>query len=88
MSKEAVVAMIKAANQDPALKQRMEAADGYNKVVQIGAEKGYQFTEEELKSVAKEQGMLIEGSEDAELSEEALEAVAGGLFDGWRVRFW
>jgi predicted ribosomally synthesized peptide with nif11-like leader len=87
MSKEAVDRMMQAASEDSALQQKLEAAEGFAQVVQIGAEKGYQFTEEELQSVLTERGMPSAESTEGELSEEALEAVAGGWFENLRIRF-
>ncbi|WP_066384604.1 MULTISPECIES: Nif11-like leader peptide family natural product precursor [unclassified Anabaena] len=84
MSKEALVKMFEAAKEDAALQQQLEKADGYAEAVKIGAENGFNFTEEEAQAFLAERG-LIEGPE-GELSEEALEAVAGGWFDNWRVR--
>jgi predicted ribosomally synthesized peptide with nif11-like leader len=76
MSKEAVEQMFQAAATDTALQQMLESADGYAAAVAIGAENGFNFTEEEAQAVLSERG-LIEGLE-GELSDEALEAVAGG----------
>lgn len=84
MSKEAVEQMFQAANTDTALQQKLESVNGYAEAVAIGAENGFEFTEEEAQAVLSERG-LIEGPE-GELSDEALEAVAGGWFDNWRVR--
>lgn len=84
MSKEAIEQMFQAASQDVTLQQQLENAPGYAEAVKIGADHGYQFTEEEAKAFLTERGIL-EGSE-GELSDNALEAVAGGWFDNWRVR--
>lgn len=83
MSKEAVEQMFQAAREDAALQQKLESASGYAEAVKIGADNGFSFTEEEAQAFLAERG-LIEGAE-GELSEEALEAVAGGLFDNWRI---
>jgi predicted ribosomally synthesized peptide with nif11-like leader len=80
MSKEAIDRMMQSAGSDAALQQKLEAAGGFAEVVQIGADKGYQFTEEDARVFLHERGIPIGGSADGELSEEALEAVAGG---GW-----
>jgi predicted ribosomally synthesized peptide with nif11-like leader len=87
MSKEAVAEMMQAAGQDSALQQRLTEAGGFDEVVQIGAEKGYDFTSEELQMVLAERGISVTETEGDELSDEALEAVAGGWFDNWRVDF-
>ncbi|BAY23405.1 nitrogen fixation protein [Calothrix sp. NIES-2100] len=80
MSKEAVEQLIQAAGEDVALQQKLEAAEGFAAVVQIGAEKGYQFTEQEVQAFLRERGITLEGSQEGELSEDALDAVAGGSF--------
>lgn len=80
MSKEAVEQMIQAAEEDVALQKKLEAAEGFTEVVQIGAEKGYQFTENELQAFMTERGITLKESQEGELSEEALDAVAGGSF--------
>ena len=84
MSKEAIEQLFQAANEDAALQQKLESADGYAEAVKIGADNGFNFTEDEAQAFLAERGVL-EGPE-GELSEEALEAVAGGWFDNWRVR--
>lgn len=85
MSKEAIQQLFQYANEDVALQQRLEKASGYAEAVHIGAENGYNFTEEEAQAFLAEHGVISEGRE-GELSEEALEAVAGGWFDNWNVR--
>jgi predicted ribosomally synthesized peptide with nif11-like leader len=80
MSKEAVDRMMQAAGADATLQQQLESAGGFAEVVQIGADKGYQFTAEDAQVFLRERGIPIGDSGDGELSEEALEAVAGG---GW-----
>ena len=87
MSKEAVEQFMQAASQDAALQQKLEDAQGFVEVVQIGAQKGYQFTEDEVQAFLRERGIPIEESAEGELSEEALDAVAGGLFENLRIRF-
>ncbi|NMG07824.1 Nif11-like leader peptide family natural product precursor [Brasilonema sp. UFV-L1] len=83
MSIEAVDSLIQAAGKDVALQQKLEAAQGFAEVVQIGTEKGYQFTEEEVQAFLRESGITLEGIQQEELSEEALDAVAGGsIWDG------
>ena len=83
MSKEAVDNMIQAAREDVALQKKLEDAQGFVEVVQIGADNGYQFTEDEVQAFMAERGITIGESEQGELSEEALDAVAGGsIWDG------
>jgi predicted ribosomally synthesized peptide with nif11-like leader len=86
MSKQAVEQMMAAAANDVALQQKLEAAGGFPAAVKIGAENGYDFTEAEAKAVLAEHGILSEPGAEGELSDQALEAVAGGWFDNWRIR--
>ncbi len=90
MSKEAIDKMMQAANQDAALRQALETAKDLAEVVEIGAENDYQFTKEELQAAVKERGGMLQEdvAAEGELSEEALEAVAGGAdwTDNWRIR--
>lgn len=87
MSKEAVRQLFEAANQDPALQQKLENVGSSAEGVKIGAEHGYNFTEEEAQAFLAEHGVVSEGEgPEGELSEDALEAVAGGWFDNWRIR--
>lgn len=93
MSKQAVGEMMAAAANDVALQQKIETADGFAQVVEIGAENGYEFTEVELQALLRERGIPSGDSADGELSEEALEAVAGGFiigryFDRQKFRGW
>jgi predicted ribosomally synthesized peptide with nif11-like leader len=74
MSKETVRAFFKVAENDKALEERIKTADSSTNVVQIAAEKGYEFTELELLAFMQEAVAA-----DGELSEEVLAAVAGGL---------
>lgn len=83
MSKEAFEAMMQAAGQDSSLQTSLEAADGYEEVVKIGATKGYEFTAQEAENALQERGLLLGNSSTDELSDEALEAVAGGIDWGW-----
>jgi predicted ribosomally synthesized peptide with nif11-like leader len=86
MSKEAVEQLLEAASKNTALQQKLEAAPGFPEAVKIGADNGYSFTEEDAKIVLQERGILTEDGAEGELSEQALEAVAGGVFDNWRIR--
>lgn len=87
MSKESVEQLMQAAGLDPALQAQLEAAEGFAEVVKIGAEKGYQFTEQEVQAFLKQSGVPLDESPDGELSEAALDAVAGGWFENLRFRF-
>ena len=69
MSKEAVKEFYKVLQSDEALQQNVKAADSSTKVINIAAEKGYDFTELELEAFMQEAIAA-----DGELSEEALEA--------------
>lgn len=80
MSIEAVNSLIQAAGEDTALQQKLEAAQGFADVVKIGAEKGYQFTEQEVQAFLIQSGITLEGMQGGELSEDLLDAVAGGSF--------
>jgi predicted ribosomally synthesized peptide with nif11-like leader len=77
MSKEALEQMFQAASEDPNLRQKLENASGYTEAVIIGAENGFNFTEEEAQVFVSEQGLME--VEEGELSNEDLEAVAGGF---------
>ncbi len=83
MSKEAIEQMFQSAGNDPDLQHQLEAAGGFAQVVEIGAEKGYQFTEAEAQALLRERGIMLGDSEEGELSDEALEAVAGGDWGSW-----
>jgi predicted ribosomally synthesized peptide with nif11-like leader len=86
MSKQAVEQLLDAAAKDTALQQQLEAAGGFAAAIKLGADNGYSFTENEAKDVLQERGIALNDGADGELSEQALESVAGGLFDGWRIR--
>lgn len=83
MSKAAIEQMLQSAGNDLALQQQLETADGFAQVVKIGAAKGYQFTEAEAQELLREHGIPIGDSGHGELSEESLEAVAGGGLGSW-----
>lgn len=65
----------------------LEEAEGLAEVVEIGAERGYQFTEQDVQNFLSEKGIALPDSDEGELSEEALEAVSGGWFQNLRIRF-
>lgn len=83
MSKESVAQMIEFAGKDADLQKQLEAAQGFSEVVQIGSARGYQFNEADVQSFMSENGinlMDILETQSGELSDEMLEAVAGGSF--------
>jgi hypothetical protein len=74
MSKQAVEQMIAVAANDVALRQKLEAAEGVASAIKA-----------EAKAVLIEHGVFPETRAEGELSEQALEAVAGGVFDNWNI---
>jgi predicted ribosomally synthesized peptide with nif11-like leader len=71
MSTEIVRQFLSAASSDSALKQKLAAATDSVNFVQIAQKSGYNFTLEDLQA-------YIAQHNNGELSEEQLEAVAGG----------
>lgn len=93
MSKEAIAQMMQSATQDQPLQQKLEGASGLAEVVKIGGEKDYQFTEDEMQAFLSEHGVPLGDSAEGELSEEGLDAVAGGCIQPsisslLRIRGW
>ncbi len=72
MSKQAVREFYKVLQSDKALEEKIKSADSTASVIKIAAEKGYEFTELELEVFMQETVAV------GELSEEELQAVAGG----------
>ena len=72
MSIESVQKFYELIQNDTTLQERVKDAINSASVVQIASEKGYEFTEQELERAMQE--AVIEG----EISDEQLEAVAGG----------
>lgn len=72
MSIESVKGFYESLTNDQALQERVKSADDSVAIVQIASEKGYDFTDQELERAMQE--AIVEG----ELSEQELEAVAGG----------
>ncbi|AOY84084.1 Nif11-like leader peptide family RiPP precursor [Moorena producens JHB] len=70
MSKESVLALIKAAEADQSLKAQLESAENPEQVLVIAASQGYNFTEEELLAVMQEQQLEF-ATPAVELSENA-----------------
>lgn len=73
MSKQKAREFFNISKNDETLQESLKAANSSAKVVQIAAEKGYEFTESELQAV------MQEAVAEDELSEEDLYAIAGGL---------
>lgn len=71
MSKEKVIEFFSAVASDIALQEKLAAATDQESYVKIAQESGYSFTSEELDAVIAEQN-------EGELSDELLDAVAGG----------
>lgn len=74
---------------DSAVQERLKAATDLSSLaqlsVELGAEKGYNFTAEEVEAVLNQEIATAKSqmSTGEELSEEQLEAVAGGF--NWKV---
>jgi predicted ribosomally synthesized peptide with nif11-like leader len=89
MSKEAVVELFQTLDKDPDLRQRLTSIEDPAEVAQIAeSELGLSVTAEELTSAVASMQNPEDTSPEGELSEEQLEAVAGGWFDNWRVKVW
>ena len=73
MSIKAVKEFYEILKNDKTLQERVKVANSSATVIQIATEKGYEFNELELETVMQETVAA-----DGELSEEALELVAGG----------
>ena len=80
MSIESVKTFYESLKSDEALQERVKAADDSATVIQIASEKGYEFTEQELERAMQE--AIVEG----DLSQEELEAVAGGAEEDVKIR--
>lgn len=62
----------------PELSRQLETTNDSDGIVRLAAANGYSFTADELKSAAHETRARLDASE-SELSEQDLEAVAGGF---------
>ena len=71
MSTEKIHALMKAAEADAKLADTLKHAGGLDQLVQIGAQRGYLFTQDELKA-------YFESLPSEALDEQELESVAGG----------
>ncbi len=72
MSQEAVKEFYKVIESDSEIRKQVVNANSSADIVRIAAENGYTFTEEEVE-IAMQEALV-----DGELSDELLEAVAGG----------
>lgn len=77
MSKSSATEFIKASETDKVLLEKVKAADSPASVVKIATDYGYELTEREMQAILT--GSYIAWEDDGELSEEQLEAVAGGM---------
>jgi len=86
MSKDAVIEFLKKVDGDLGLQEKLDGAlDDEGRAVELflatAAEQGFQFTADEFLEAVQAEGI---GEKDGELSDEDLEAVAGGM--GFRSR--
>lgn len=83
MSQASVLEFVEVAKVDDTLRSQLEATTNPAQLKEIAAQKGYDFTEEEMITAFQEQGLLVI-TEEKSLSESELEAVAGaGPGDRW-----
>lgn len=81
MSKKALLEFVNKVNDNPTLRERIRSKgacfsdERYAQVVLVGKEQGFDFTEQELRSLGDEAVRL----KDGELTDKDLEAVVGGL---------
>lgn len=78
MAIENIMKLMEIAQDKPELASKLETADSPEAVVGLGASEGLEFTTEEAEAFRQQLIQLQDASENGELSEEALEAVAGG----------
>ncbi len=104
MSAENARKMLEAIQQDEALRNQVESGisnseSAFNVTVELGKQEGLDFTSEELKRELEARGFSVNADgqleslsetvgTDGELSEDALEAVAGGYFSGGNCNQW
>jgi len=77
MSKQQVVEFFQTASKDEYLAEKLKVCTSPSSILAIAAEYGYEFTEEELLQFERKQ-LEASWNEGNELSDEQLEAVAGG----------
>ncbi len=78
MSEQAVIDFLQATQEDAALLARSNEASDLAAVVSIAQEAGYSFTEEDIEASAITMQKAMKQKSDGELSDDDLEAVAGG----------
>lgn len=76
MSEENAIRFLHQIEEDPNLKDKVRSLSNKEELVYLGQEMGYSFTAEEMKSVG-------EKISSDELSDQELEAVAGGGLWSW-----
>ena len=76
MSQASVLNFFKAVQKNKAVQKQLEVADSLSTAVKIGTEQGYNFTQDELIDFIEEIQQVE--AKEIEMSEEELEAVAGG----------
>jgi predicted ribosomally synthesized peptide with nif11-like leader len=81
MSTAAIEQLFSAANDNVNLQQQLKTVSGVTETVKLGADHGYSFTEDEVKSYLTEHAMISQAGAEGELSEDDLESVAGGFLD-------
>lgn len=86
MSKSAIEQLFIAANDNVDLQQQLKTVNGITEAIKLGADNGYSFTEDEVKSFLTEHAMASQSGAEGELSEADLEAVAGGFLDNLNIK--
>jgi predicted ribosomally synthesized peptide with nif11-like leader len=71
MTQQSAIAFFTHVEQNPTLKQKVQAAASKQELFKIAQEAGYSFSADDLKAISKE-------SESGELNEQELETVTGG----------
>jgi predicted ribosomally synthesized peptide with nif11-like leader len=86
MSKEALVEFFQTLDKNEALSQWLTSIEDPAEVARIAeSELGLSVTAEELTSAVAAMQKSNDASPEIELSDEQLEAVAGGLFQNWII---
>ncbi|MEQ9625560.1 Nif11-like leader peptide family RiPP precursor [Coleofasciculus chthonoplastes] len=86
MSKEAVINFFKILDKDPDLRERLTAIEDPEEVARIAeSELGLNVTAEELSSALTAMQKYDDLPPEIELSDDELEAVAGGWFKNWVI---
>ncbi len=86
MSKEALVEFFQTIEKEPTLLQRLTSIEDPAEVARIAeSELGLSVTAEELTSALAAMQKSEDASPEVELSDEQLEAVAGGWFQNWVI---